>query len=59
MWFKITYIDPDTQEDVTEEKEFFSSENPAISAQEWAEDYAYGRADKEPHSVREMRKEKV
>ena len=56
MWFKIGYTHPDTQEKITEKKEFLPSVDPVITAEEWAEDYAYSRADKGPHKVTILRK---
>lgn len=47
MRFKITYKDPDTEELVSVYKEFEDSHEPHfISAADWAEDYAYAKADK-------------
>lgn len=47
--FKITYINPDTQE----EEEVIQSfeDTQTVTAEEWAEDYAYSLADKGPHTV--------
>ena len=53
MKFEIAYEDPETRELITETKEFFPSKNPDISAQMWAEDYAYGRADKGFYAIKE------
>lgn len=66
--FKITYTDPDTQEEIVVEKEFndtppmgiipgYNSVNlpNGISAQEWAEDWAYEMADKGPHTVTQIK----
>jgi hypothetical protein len=51
--FEIEYLDPETKEWVTEQKEFdHSKEYPAAM---WAEDYAYARADKGPFTVREIK----
>ena len=44
MSFKIEYFDPDTNELITESKEFKNTED--VSAWEWAEDYAYTKAGK-------------
>jgi hypothetical protein len=50
--FRITYTDPESGKEVVEEKDFHDSHDPHfISAKDWAEDYAYGRADKGPHNV--------
>ena len=55
MKFKIEYQDPETDEIVTEIQEFTSTMDPDISAEMWAEDYAYSRADKGFHTVKEVK----
>ena len=50
--FKITYADPETEEIRTTIEEFFDSDN--ITAKEWAEDYAYAKADKGFHTVERL-----
>lgn len=57
MKFKITYLDPkdETSESwITEYVDFEASENPKISAMEWAEDYAYAVADKGAYHIEEV-----
>lgn len=44
MRFKITYMDPDTEELVSVYKEF--EDTDTLKSSEWAEDYAYAKADK-------------
>lgn len=45
--FQVQWKDPETGDIITEEKEFEDSFDPHfISADFWAEDYCYGRADK-------------
>lgn len=64
--FRITYIDPDTQEQVTvreryedspatEEIPGFTVAHKFISAREWAEDAAYSYADKGPFTVTQLK----
>ncbi len=49
MKFKITYIDADGEtRAVTKEFE----DSPGVTAEEWAEDYAYSLADKGEYSVK-------
>lgn len=66
--FEIRYTDPETGQEAVVVKEFedsiYENSNPNIingeikvniTAEEWAEDYAYSLADKGPHSVRELK----
>lgn len=66
--FEITYTDPETGLEVVVVKEFedtvAKNSNPKIvngeinvniSAEEWAEDYAYMIADKGPYTIRELK----
>ena len=51
--FKIKYIDPEDGETWKEEiHEFEDTEN--VTAEEWAEDLAYARADKGEYKVEEL-----
>lgn len=50
--FKITYTNPETKELVTIEKDFDNS--PAVSAETWADDYAYSIADKGHYHIKEI-----
>lgn len=57
--FRITYQDPATGEMVTVELEF--EDTPAVpgihgfvSAEQWAEDYAYSAADKGSYTIKEV-----
>ena len=52
MKFKITTQDPESGKARIEIVEFEGDKD--ISAQEWAEDYAYTKADKGPHEVKEL-----
>lgn len=59
--FRICYEDPTTHEMRERECSFEDTpsspgEHGPISAEEWAEDYAYMLADKGPHTVKEIRK---
>ena len=49
--FEIIYTDPESGEEITEIKDFYTTEFLHISAYEWAEDYAYSRADKGKYLV--------
>jgi len=49
MKFLIRYKNPETEEIVEKVEEFEDTET--VTAAEWAEDYAYGRADKGWHEV--------
>lgn len=51
--FAITYVDPDSGVQVTDKVAFTSTED--MSARDWAEDWAYGKADKGPFSVTEVK----
>lgn len=57
--FLIKYKDPDTQEIVEVVKEFddFAGSDTvgSITAEEWAEDFAYTAADKGYHEVKEIK----
>lgn len=56
MKFKITYLDPTTEEIKVVFEEFhetFHGHIPNITALEWAEDCAYGLADKGYYKVEE------
>jgi len=53
--FKIEYRNPETREVETVYQEFEGSDDPAITAKEWAEDAAYSYADKGWYSVTEVR----
>lgn len=56
--FKITYMDPDVGEEVItiEEFEDYVMDNGGIiTAEEWAEDFAYTAADKGYHKVEEIK----
>lgn len=66
--FEIRFIDPETGVETVVVKEFedtiVKNSNPKIvngeikvdiTAEEWAEDYAYMIADKGPHTVRELK----
>lgn len=54
--FRIKYFDPDEEQFKTTEMEFKDSENPKISAREWAEDWAYSAADKRcDYTITEIR----
>lgn len=53
MKFKITTQHPETGEPIEEILSFEDSDE--ISAEEWAEDYAYTKADKGPHEVEEIK----
>lgn len=50
--FEVEYDDPETGERVTTKMWF--DDTPTVSAKEWAEDYAYAKADKGWHHVREL-----
>ena len=52
--FKITYIDPATEEERVIIQDFEDTVSPNISAREWAEDFAYSLADKGEHKVEEL-----
>lgn len=54
--FKITYADPETEELIITTEDFFDSDN--ITAEEWAEDFAYAKADKGFHTVEKLIKRK-
>lgn len=47
--FIIKYRDPETQEEVTEEVE--TEDGGGLSALDWAEDYAYRKADKGRYTI--------
>lgn len=53
--FRIDYQDPETGDYHTVEKDFTDSENPRIAAEMWAEDWAYGAADKGWHKVTRLK----
>ena len=50
--FKITYTDPETEEEISVIQDFFDS--GAIRAIEWAEDYAYALTDKGSYSIKKL-----
>lgn len=53
--FKIEYKDPDTDQILVEEQEFFNSPEPlCIRDREWAQDYAYTMANKGWHRVTKL-----
>ncbi len=49
--FKIRYRNPETEEFNEVIKEFEDTANPDISAEEWAEDYAYAVSDKGDYNI--------
>ena len=53
--FRIEYLDPEDQECKEVLGEFEDTTDPDITAKEWAEDYAYGLADKGWYCVTEQR----
>ena len=54
--FKVEYKDPETEEIVVEERVFEGSEDdPTMTAEEWAKDYAYTMADKGWNQVTEIK----
>ena len=60
--FKITYTDPDTHEEcveVCEFEDYVMDNGDILTAMEWAEDYAYTRADKGPHKVEEIKQRRT
>lgn len=60
--FKITYTDPDTHEEcveVCEFEDYVMDNGDILTAEEWAEDYAYTRADKGPHKVEEIKQRRT
>jgi hypothetical protein len=56
--FRVTYEDPETGNIKHVECSFEDTPStqavPSVSAEEWAEDYAYMLADKGPHTVEEI-----
>lgn len=56
--FRITYTDPDDGEEKTVEQAFEDTnyEGRVITAQLWAEDYAYALADKGYYTIKEIKK---
>ena len=52
MKFKITYVDPETNDTESIVRDFVDSVD--ITAREWAEDYAYAIADKGPYTIKEI-----
>ena len=50
--FRIEYIDPETEEEVIEYRNFV--DGGGVTAEFWAEDYAYTRADKGWHEVHRL-----
>lgn len=60
--FKITYTDPDTNEEcveVCEFEDYVMDNGDILTAEEWVEDYAYTRADKGPHKVEEIKQRRT
>lgn len=55
MRFRIEYNDPSTGERCSVDRTF--EDGDGLSAKEWAEDYAYSRADKGWYRVTEWRTE--
>lgn len=53
MKFIIHYRNPETLEECTEEIERVDTEG--MTADEWAEDYAYARADKGPYRIEALK----
>lgn len=48
--FRIRWLDPESGETKEETKSFEDTET--VTAQEWAEDWAYSMADKGPYEIR-------
>lgn len=55
--FRIEYINPETNEAIKEVIEF--EDTASVSAQEWAEDYAYTVADKGAHEVTQLHEKQL